>query len=72
MRVAYLFTQAGGARSTRSAWFDSQSLKRLVPDVADRVAYVCGPAGMTKAVVGSLRALGVPSDQIRTEVFRLQ
>jgi predicted ferric reductase len=72
VRVAYLFTQVGGARSTRNAWFDARSLKRLVPDVADRVAYVCGPAGMMKVVVGSLRALGVPSDQIRTEVFRLQ
>jgi predicted ferric reductase len=71
VRVAYLLTQAAGSRSTRDGWFEARSLQRLVPDVADRVAYVCGPEGMTKLVVGSLEALGVPSDQIRTEVFRL-
>jgi predicted ferric reductase len=71
VRVAYLLTQAAGSRSTRAGWFEARSLQRLVPDVADRVAYVCGPEGMTKLVVGSLQALGVPADQIRTEIFRL-
>ena len=72
VRVAYLLTQAGSRPATRTTWFEAQSLKRLVPDIADRVVYVCGPAGMMRLVVGSLQTLGVPSDQIRTEVFRLQ
>ena len=72
VRVDYLVTEAGGRRFSRDAWISSRMLARFVPDIADRVVYVCGPIGMMAAVRTSLEALGVPSDQIRTEVFRLQ
>jgi predicted ferric reductase len=72
VRVDYLVTQAGSNRSGRAAWFSPANLARLVPDIADRVVYVCGPPGMMAAVRASLDALGVPSDQVRTEAFRLQ
>lgn len=71
VRVDYLITQAG-RRSSHDAWFSPASLASLVPDVFDRVVYVCGPLGMMTLVRTSLKALGVPPDQIRTEVFRLQ
>ncbi|MDQ6917742.1 MAG: ferredoxin reductase family protein [Candidatus Dormibacteraeota bacterium] len=71
VRIAYLLTAAGRSAS-RNAWFEPRSLQRLVPDVAERAVYICGPESMTKFVAGSLRTLGVPSEQIRTEVFRLQ
>ena len=44
-------------------------LRALVPDVSSRDVYVCGPAGMTDAVLTSLRALRVPSRQIHYERF---
>jgi predicted ferric reductase len=72
VRVDYLVTQAGSNRSSRAAWFSPTNLARLVPDISDRVVYVCGPPGMMTAVRASLDALGVPSDQVRTEAFRLQ
>jgi predicted ferric reductase len=72
VRVDYLVTQAGSNRSSRAAWFSPTNLARLVPDISDRVVYVCGPPGMMTAVRASLNALGVPSDQVRTEAFRLQ
>ena len=72
VRVDYLVTQAGGRQTRRDAWFSPATMARLVPDIADRVVYVCGPVGMMAAVRTSLEALGVPSDQVRTEVFRLQ
>jgi predicted ferric reductase len=72
VRVDYLVTQAGSNRSNRAAWFSPANLTRLVPDIADRVVYVCGPTGMMAAVRASLDAVGVPSDQVRTEAFRLQ
>jgi predicted ferric reductase len=72
VRVDYLVTQAGSNRSSRAAWFSPANLGRLVPDIADRVVYVCGPTGMMAAVRASLDALGVPSDQVRTEAFRLK
>ncbi|MHB8611264.1 MAG: ferredoxin reductase family protein [Candidatus Dormibacteraceae bacterium] len=72
VRVDYLLTQAGSRRFSRDTWFSPATLARLVPDIDQRVVYVCGPVGMMTAVIRSLGALGVPPDQIRTEVFRLQ
>ena len=46
-------------------------LADLVPDVADREVYVCGPPGMTDAVARSVRAAGVPRRYIHTERFAL-
>jgi ferredoxin-NADP reductase len=46
-------------------------LRQLVPDVATREVFVCGPPGMTSAVVESLARLGVSDDQVHTEAFRL-
>ncbi|MGW0190521.1 ferredoxin reductase family protein [Streptomyces sp. NPDC003362] len=46
-------------------------LARLVPDIADRDVYLCGPPGMTAAVRRSLRELGVPAPQIHFERFSL-
>lgn len=72
VRVDYLLTLASGSRRTRDSWFSTASLAALVPDIIDRVIYVCGPLGMMAAVSSSLEALGIPTSQIRTEVFRLQ
>jgi len=72
VRVDYLITQTGGSRRSRDAWFSPPNLAGLVPDLLDRAIYVCGPLGMMAVVRRSLEALGVPPDQIRTEVFRLQ
>jgi predicted ferric reductase len=72
VRVDYLLTGAGSRRQSRDAWFSPTSLAGRVPDIFDRVIYVCGPVGMMAVVRSSLEALKIPSDQIRTEVFRLQ
>ena len=71
VRVDYLLTMAGSRRQGRDAWFSPSSLAGLVPDIFDRVVYVCGPTGMMEVVRSSLEALGISSDQIRTEAFRL-
>ncbi|KOX06554.1 oxidoreductase [Streptomyces sp. NRRL B-1140] len=46
-------------------------LARLVPDLAERDVYLCGPPPMMNAVLGSLRELGVPTPQIHFERFSL-
>ncbi|MFF1642355.1 ferric reductase-like transmembrane domain-containing protein [Streptomyces sp. NPDC058246] len=48
-----------------------RELARLVPDVAERDVFVCGPPGMTGAVLRTLRDLGVPKQQIHAERFSL-
>ena len=72
VRVDYLLSEPGRRPPRGTSWFDPDMLVRLVPDVAGRVVYVCGPAGMRRAVLAALDELGVPQDHIHTEVFRLQ
>ena len=47
------------------------ALRRLVPDVADRDVYLCGPPGLTALTTRHLRHAGVPSRRIHTETFDL-
>ena len=46
-------------------------LARLVPDIADRDVFLCGPPPMMNAVLGGLRELDVPKPQIHFERFSL-
>ncbi|HEX7308863.1 ferredoxin reductase family protein [Lentzea sp.] len=48
-----------------------ENLVALVPDVQDRDVFICGPNGMTDAVVKSLDELGVPAGQVHAERFAL-
>ncbi|WP_306206414.1 ferredoxin reductase family protein [Actinoplanes sp. RD1] len=47
------------------------ALAALVPDIAERDVYLCGPERMTVAVLAALRELRVPRAQIHTERFRM-
>jgi predicted ferric reductase len=47
-------------------------LSAVVPDVARRDVWVCGPDGMTTSVTDALRAAGVPQRRIHTEEFMLR
>jgi predicted ferric reductase len=46
-------------------------LRRLIPDVAERDAFVCGSPGMVEATRASLIAAGVPARHIFRERFAL-
>ncbi|QFZ16397.1 ferredoxin reductase family protein [Saccharothrix syringae] len=48
-----------------------RALGALVPDARDRDVFVCGPPGMTAAVLRSARELGVPGHQVHAERFGL-
>jgi predicted ferric reductase len=47
------------------------ALTRLIPDVAERDAFVCGPPGMVEATRDSLLAAGVPARHVFSERFAL-
>ncbi|WP_376736277.1 ferredoxin reductase family protein [Streptomyces broussonetiae] len=51
--------------------FDPANLHQLVPDIAERDVYVCGPPAMTTAVLSALRELRVPARQVHAERFGL-
>jgi ferredoxin-NADP reductase len=48
---------------------DAAALRDLVPDVAERDVYVCGPEGFSASVERALRACGTPPDQVHQEAF---
>jgi predicted ferric reductase len=50
---------------------DADHLRELVPDLGERDVYVCGPPGMTDAMLSRLRAAGVPRRHIHAERFAL-
>ncbi len=51
------------------ALLSAEHLQRLVPDIAARDVYVCGPPAMTEAMRASLGRSGVPRRQIVSERF---
>ncbi|HET8594199.1 MAG TPA: oxidoreductase, partial [Intrasporangium sp.] len=52
-----------------SQWADATALRHLVPDIAERDVYVCGPTEWMDAVVGAARQCGVPDEAIHAERF---
>ncbi|MFG1801151.1 ferric reductase-like transmembrane domain-containing protein [Micromonospora carbonacea] len=56
-----------GPRQVLSA----QGLRELVPDVARRDVYLCGPPGLVAQAVRALRAAGVPRRQVHRATFEL-
>jgi predicted ferric reductase len=46
-------------------------LESLVPDLAERDVYACGPPGMIDRIVPDLRAAGVPRRRLHVERFAL-
>jgi ferredoxin-NADP reductase len=46
-------------------------LRELVPDIAERDVFVCGPAGMIDRIVPNLRQVSVPRHHLHVERFAL-
>lgn len=56
-----------GPRS--SVRLDAVSLRELVPDVAERDLYICGPEGFSEGVERAARACGTPRAHVHREAF---
>jgi predicted ferric reductase len=48
---------------------NARALRSLVPDIAYRDLYICGPGGFTAEVADAARQLGTDAKQIHTETF---
>ena len=66
--VHYLVGKRGTAEMPNDP-LDPRAIRRLVPDIAERDIYVCGPAGMLDRVLRGLRWLRIPEAQIHYERF---
>lgn len=62
--VHYVVGEQGG-----DGLLSPEHLRELVPDLAERDVYVCGPVSMTAATRASLRSAGVPDRHIVSEAF---
>ncbi|NLU80734.1 hypothetical protein HCA58_20680 [Micromonospora sp. HNM0581] len=60
-----------GRTTEGSQPFSPENLRGLVPDIAERDVYLCGPAAMAATAERSLRALRVPARHRHVEAFRL-
>jgi predicted ferric reductase len=72
--VAQLVDERGGrlhevVGPRSQAPLDATAIGRLVPDVADRDVYVCGPQGFMHGLIDAVRELGVPDNNIHHEEF---
>lgn len=52
-----------------AAWDDGAALLHLVPDIAERDVYVCGPTTWMEAVVAAAEECRVPEEALHTEQF---
>ncbi len=66
LRRGRLHELVGGRRH---APLNQQMLGKLVPDIAHRDVFICGPTGFTTTVLRAVRALGVAEDRIHHEAF---
>jgi predicted ferric reductase len=48
---------------------DARALAQLIPDIARRDVYICGPTGLTASMRQAAAALGVPPEHIHHETF---
>jgi ferredoxin-NADP reductase len=53
------------------ASLDERTLRYLVPDLAHRDVFVCGPEGFVAGIVSAARNLGVPGESIHHEALAL-
>lgn len=72
MRTIYTLTDP---KSVGPGWtglrgmIDSDMIRKQVPDYKERLFYVSGPQPMVQAIKHSLKQLGVPNKQIKTDLF---
>ena len=55
--------------SRQKVRLDVRHLAKLVPDIAARDLYVCGPDGFTDRIATAARRLGVNRDRFHSESF---
>jgi ferredoxin-NADP reductase len=55
--------------SRKDVTIDADSMRRLIPSIAESDVYVCGPNGFTDRVVAAALRLGVDPKRIHHEAF---
>ncbi|MEM3791609.1 MAG: FAD-binding oxidoreductase [Candidatus Micrarchaeaceae archaeon] len=61
--------QQGDGWSGLTGHIDANMIKAKVPDVNERMCYICGPPGFVNAIKAQLASLGVPQSRISADVW---
>jgi len=69
LKVVFTLDQPTEDWTGHKGYINVQMVKKEIPDYMDRVFYVCGPPGMTRAMENLLRDLNLPKTQIKREIF---
>jgi ferredoxin-NADP reductase len=69
MKVVYVSGKKSSRPDTLEGRIDERVIREQVPDYADRIFYLSGPQAMVTAFVASLKKLGLPAGQIKTDYF---
>jgi len=69
--VALAYVVGGHTGAEGAYRLSPEHLRELVPDIADREVYVCGPPAMMRVAEANLRRVGVPRAAIHSERFAL-
>ncbi len=74
LKVVYVLSPPKGEEAPKSwngelGYIDADMIRKHVLDFEKRQFYISGPDGMVKASKATLRAMGIPRDQIKTDYF---
>ncbi|MFC1549159.1 ferredoxin--NADP reductase, partial [Candidatus Omnitrophota bacterium] len=73
LHVVYTLTDpdvCSAPGTCKTGLIDACMIKEEIPDLAERIFYVCGPPGMVSCLTDILKnELGFPEDRIRIEHF---
>jgi ferredoxin-NADP reductase len=69
MKTIYITTNAGAADTNGGNRLTTDTIKKEIPDYGERLFYISGTHAMTNAFEKTLRAMGVPRANIKTDFF---
>ncbi|MEM3378654.1 MAG: hypothetical protein QXV09_01430 [Candidatus Bathyarchaeia archaeon] len=69
LKVVFILNEASDSWKGAIGVIDAGLVKKEVPDYKESLFYACGPPPMIQAMEKLIRDLGLPSTQLKLEVF---
>jgi predicted ferric reductase len=70
LQLVYVLSRPEGHWSGESGHIDQKKIEKFCgPNFQEKVFYICGPLGLSKTLISTLRNMGVPDKRIRHEIF---
>lgn len=69
LNVTVTRPQPGDGWTGETGHINADMIKKLVPDCAQRTAYICGPLAFAKAIKEVLVAMGMPDASIKADIW---